>query len=501
MVRRVTSLASLHDRGTRPHIIGKGFVVDVLPRGHGWIRDLGVTAGGDRVGGRLDLHLADMLSAVARRHRVPGAQLAVHHGGETVAAEFGELVHGTRQLVTLDSAFPIGSITKTFTATVAMVLVADGDLKLDAPLGRYVSELDGLGAQLTLRQVLSHTSGLASDPDSEASNDTSVRRYVLAQCRPDNLVVPPGSCFSYSNIGYVLAGHLIEVTTGMNWWEAIEAVLLRPLGIEPVFVAGPGARPVRRPIVTGHSVSPATGRTHPAEQTLEQAEAPAGALAMSALDLVALGRALVGVSLPGVLPAAHVEEMCQAVPGAEPTGLADGWGLGLAVFRNGDTWVGHDGNADGTSCYLRLDPALRSVVAFTSNANTALDMWHDVSAELGAVGLPVASRPAVGMQERPVPAPAGCIGSYRNGSTEYAVTVQDGSHCLAIDGEVLARLTFHEDMIFMPRDITSGQQMHPGRFLRDPVSGDLDRIVVNGRVGRRVGSPGARDADALDRAS
>ena len=72
------------------------------------------------------------LPALARKHRVPGAQLAIHHGGVTVASEVGELECGTGSLVARDAAFPIGSITKCFTATVAMILVADGDVEPDA---------------------------------------------------------------------------------------------------------------------------------------------------------------------------------------------------------------------------------------------------------------------------------------------------------------------------------------------------------------------------------
>src|SRR6202022_4501200 len=78
--------------------------------------------------------LHDTLSELAQRYRVPGAQLAIHHGGQTVSVEVGELRHGTGHPVRRDSAFAIGSITKSFTATLAMILAADGDLELDAPV-------------------------------------------------------------------------------------------------------------------------------------------------------------------------------------------------------------------------------------------------------------------------------------------------------------------------------------------------------------------------------
>ena len=70
---------------------------------------------------------AGAVSALVRQHRVPGAQLAIYHGGATTVSEAGELEYRTGRRVTRDAAFPIGSITKCFTATVAMILVADGD--------------------------------------------------------------------------------------------------------------------------------------------------------------------------------------------------------------------------------------------------------------------------------------------------------------------------------------------------------------------------------------
>jgi CubicO group peptidase (beta-lactamase class C family) len=191
--------------------------------------------------------LRDTLSELAQRYRVPGAQLAIHGGGQTVSVEVGELQHGTGHSVSRDAAFAIGSITKSFTATVAMILAADGDLELDAALADELPELasstDDLGDQLTLRHLLSHTSGLCLGPDDTDVPGASRRRYVLDHCRSQSLVVPPGTAFSYSNIGYVLAGHLIEVITGMTWWEAVESILLRPLGIEATFIATPDRRP------------------------------------------------------------------------------------------------------------------------------------------------------------------------------------------------------------------------------------------------------------------
>jgi CubicO group peptidase (beta-lactamase class C family) len=418
--------------------------------------------------------LSDMLSALARKHQVPGAQLAIHHGGETVAVEVGELEYGTGRPVTRDAAFPIGSVSKTFTATVAMILVADGDLELDAPLGEHMPELGDLGNEVTLRQLLSHTAGFAAGPAQEMPTNASIRRYVLDNCCRQNLVLSPGTSFSYSNMGYVLVGHLIEVITGMNWWDAMESILLRPLGIEPTFIAAPGFRSLGRPLAKGHSVNIAMGRTRSVEQSSAFDEAPAGGLAVSAVDLVTLGMTQLDGGVPALLPAAYAAEMRQVALNAEPFSLADGWGLGVAVFGRGSTaWVGHFGGMDGTHCYVLLDPSSGCIVAFTSNADTGGDMWYELADELRRAGLPIKGCSNIEVQGRPTVPPPGCVGSYLNGTMEVLVTATDtGALSIALDGDIAMELIFFEDLNFS----VAGQPAMRGRFLRDPITGEVERI-------------------------
>lgn len=418
--------------------------------------------------------LSNTLSALARKHQVPGAQLAIHHGGETVAVEVGELEYGTGHRVTRHAAFPIGSVSKTFTATVAMILVADGDLELDAPLGEHVPELGDLGNEVTLRQLLSHTAGFATGPTQEMSTTASIRRYVLDNCCRQNLLLSPGTSFSYSNMGYVLVGHLIEVITGMSWWDAMESILLRPLGIEPTFIGAPGLQSLGRPLAKGHSVNIAMGRTRSVEHSSALDEAPAGGLAVSAVDLVTLGMTQLDGGAPALLPAAYAAEMQQAVPNAEPLVVADGWGLGVAVFGKGSTaWVGHFGGMAGAHCDVRLDPSSGCIVAFTSNANTGTNMWYELADELRRAGLPIKGCSNIEALGRPTVPPRGCVGSYLNGKVEYLVApTGTGAVSIAINGDVAMELIFFEDLNFSVVE-------HPvmrGRFLRDPVTGEIERI-------------------------
>lgn len=431
--------------------------------------------------------LAVTLGALAAAHQVPGAQLAVHHRGATVAVEVGELEHATGIPVFRDTAFPIGSLSKAWTATLAMILVSDGDLELNAPLDEHLPELDGLVGGLTLGQLLSHTSGLACSPDAPELPTLSLGRYVRKHCRWQDLVLPPGTAFSYSNRNYVLAGHLIETITRMSWSEAVESILLRPLGIDFTTVVAAQRAPSPRPIATGHSVNVAMARTRPVESSVNPAEAPAGALAMSATDLVALGLMHIGAGFPQLLPAVHAERMRQAVPGADPFGLADGWGLGLAVFGAATTtWVGHDGNANGTSCHLRIDPIGESVVALTTSANTGSSLWDELGVTLGLV----TPRPAPHRHDSSPRATgaeaAEFVGRYSNGPREYLITAEnDRELFLEIGSDRVARLAFYDELEFLIQDPISHQGQQVGRFLRDPITRQVERVQIGGRLALR----------------
>ena len=399
--------------------------------------------------------LAESLRELMDRHDVPAAQLSVHTGGETIT-------------VGVAGKYPIGSITKPFTATLAMLLVADGDLDLEDRLGEHLGELGQQVGKLTVRQLLSHTSGLPAALGGETS---SARQYLRA-CRDAELVLRPGVGFSYSNVGYVLLSRLVEEITGMDWWEAVEALLLTPLGIEPAFTVEPGGKRPTQTFMAGHA-----GRGVAVEQTLLEVEAGAGALALSAEDLVTFG--LTHVTGDGPLSPQLLRTMRRQVPGVVPFGLANGWGLGLAVF---DGWVGHDGTADGTSCHLRIDPAGGQVVALTTNAVSGAALWVDLVDRLRAGGLDVAD---YDLSHRPdeMPMPAGLTGSYANGDMEYFVDAGDG--VLRVGGELYPELTVHSDWAFSVLEPESGQRVLGGRFLRDPSTGLINGLQTGGRVAAR----------------
>jgi CubicO group peptidase (beta-lactamase class C family) len=426
--------------------------------------------------------LQHRLDTLARAHRVPGAQLVLDTGSEMVAVHTGTADVATGASFTAETAVPLGSLTKPWTAALVLLLADDGDVDLDDPVGDYLPGLREVPA-VTVRQLLSHTSGLPTGPDSDTAARTTAAHYLSSVCTARDLLFAPGTGFSYSNAGYVAAGRLAETVTGMPWHEAVGALLLEPMGITPAFL---GMTATGRPVAAGHALNTATGRARPVQQNLAPLEAPAGALSASAVDLSALGRALAGQMLS--LPSGVVKQMSHAEPATDAGALADGWGLGLALFQQGDrTWCGHDGNAQGTSCHLRVEPDSGVVVAFTGNAGAATALWRELAedlARIAGVRVPAAIAPANAGD--PVALPD-CVGTYANGGLQYRVALEpDGSPTLSVDGDLPLPLLCYADLSCDLVDPVTGRREPGGRFHRDPDTGVIDRVQISGRTARRT---------------
>ncbi|MFE5588588.1 serine hydrolase domain-containing protein, partial [Kitasatospora sp. NPDC056531] len=171
---------------------------------------------------------------------MPGAQLVVDTGPETVVLHTGVADAATGVPFTADTAVPVGSLTKPYTAALVMLLADDGDLDPDDRAADLLPELRRM-PEVTIRQLLSHTGGLPTGPDSDAAARTTAAHYLASVCTADDELFPPGTDFSYSNAGYVAAGRLVETVTGMPWHEAVRTLLLDPLGTAPAFVGATAA--------------------------------------------------------------------------------------------------------------------------------------------------------------------------------------------------------------------------------------------------------------------
>src|SRR5215831_11079604 len=175
------------------------------------------------------------LSDLASEARVPGATLGIWFNGQEVLAAHGVLNSATGVPVTTDSLFQVGSITKIWTATMIMQLIDEGSLSLDTTVSQVLpgARLGSAGAadQVTVRQLLTHTSGIDGDIFTDTGRgDDCVERYVDLLAETPS-VFTPGAAYSYCNSGFVVLGRIIEILDGQSWDESLRARLVGPLGI------------------------------------------------------------------------------------------------------------------------------------------------------------------------------------------------------------------------------------------------------------------------------
>ncbi|WP_406037542.1 serine hydrolase domain-containing protein [Micromonospora sp. NBC_00898] len=179
--------------------------------------------------------LAEFVEAAATKFGVPGVAVGVWADGREVYACHGVTSVENPLPVDRDTLFVLGSVTKPFTATALMRLVAQGRVDLDAPVRRYVPELvlpdERAAAEITVLQLLNHTAGLDWRMSVETGEgDDALAAYVTKMAESE-LIAPPGARASYSQVGYDLAGRIIEKVTGLTYEQAIASLLFEPLGL------------------------------------------------------------------------------------------------------------------------------------------------------------------------------------------------------------------------------------------------------------------------------
>ena len=185
--------------------------------------------------------LSDFVASTATTLGIPGVAVGVWADGQEIYACHGMTSIDNPLPVDRDTLYELGSVTKTYTATALMRLVAAGRVDLDAPVRRYVPDLvladEQATAEVTVLNLLNHTSGLdwAVLVDT-GEGDDALAGYV-AKMAELKLIAPPGTRASYSQAGYNLAGRVIEKVTGLTYERAVASLLFEPLGLSHSFFA------------------------------------------------------------------------------------------------------------------------------------------------------------------------------------------------------------------------------------------------------------------------
>jgi CubicO group peptidase (beta-lactamase class C family) len=176
----------------------------------------------------------DSVKAQMDRRHIPGLALAVVREGKMMRAHgYGWADLELNVAVTTETVFEIGSITKQFTAVAILMLVEEGKLGLDENIRRYLDGLPEAWNNITVRHLLTHTSGLKSYNNLrgfEASKHLNCEQFIKALSEFP-LDFPPGESWSYCNSGYNLLGFIIEKASGQSYWQFLDRRIFRPLGM------------------------------------------------------------------------------------------------------------------------------------------------------------------------------------------------------------------------------------------------------------------------------
>lgn len=308
--------------------------------------------------------LQEFVTARATELEVPGVAVGILNGGVEEYAFAGVTSLENPLAVDAETLFQCGSTTKTFTATAIMQLVDQGRVELDAPVRRYVPELELLDSSVaesvTVLQLLNHTAGWSGDlMTSTGDGDDALAKYVALMASIEQ-VAPLGAEVSYNNASLSLAGRVIENVTGLTYEQAVRELLFEPLGMAHSYFFTNEV--ITRRFSVGHQQKPdgtiVVSRKWPVPRSL----APAGGIVTNAADQIGWAKFHLGDGSgpdgQSLLSTALLTRMQQ--PSVDMAGSALGDAVGISwLLRDldGVGLVSHGGTTEGQHSEFVLVPA------------------------------------------------------------------------------------------------------------------------------------------------
>jgi D-alanyl-D-alanine carboxypeptidase len=324
----------------------------------------------------LDRALKDL---VAMEGGPPGVIAVVQRGQHRKVHTFGVRNIKSGLPIRVDDRMRIASVAKAFSGGVALSLVSEGKLSLHDTIGKWLRELlPEAWWEVTLRQLLNHTSGipdLLSDPGVQKAFEASPKKApppeeLLSLMENVDLLFDPGSEYRYSNTDNIVVALMVEAATGKSYEDQLRKQVYRPLGLKKTSL--PRGTNLRKPFIHGYDTS-----KQPPEDVSKDLAAgwawASGGIVSTPADLNAFIRGYVGGKLFDERTQAKQRRVIEG-GSSEPPGPGMN-SAGLAIFRYetrcGTVW-GHTGNFLGYTQFAAASADGRRSVTVSINAQHTL---------------------------------------------------------------------------------------------------------------------------------
>ncbi len=335
--------------------------------------------------------LDPLLTRIVQEQHIPGLAIGVVQEGKLVYARgFGVMEIGRPDRpVTTQTLFHMASITKPFVATSVMQLWEQGVVDLDAPVKKYVPYFqlrDPRAAAITVRQMLTHTSGMPDVDDygwnKPEYDDGALERYVRSLSNR-KLLSDPGTKFAYSNMAYEVLGDLVAKVSGQSVENYIDAHILKPLEMNSSTLLFPKSSPDK--LASGHTKGTPQSTKVVKHYPYNRAHTPSSNLHSNVDDMA---RWAIANLNRGELDGHRIlRDSTYDVMWKPYEKRGENAAVGISWFLtelNGEKAVMHNGGDDGFVTRLVLFPGRRSALIYMLNCDVCNPRAFD-SAALDAV--------------------------------------------------------------------------------------------------------------------
>ncbi len=434
---------------------------------------------------------------------VPGVAIGIVHNGVVQIRGVGVTSLDDPLPITARTVFPIASISKTFAAAAMLRLVEQGKVELDAPVQRYLPQFrvrdETVSRTVTVRQLLMHAGGWegqVSGPDRGSETLTNFVTSISDLMQ----VAPPGAAWSYNNVGFSIAGRVIEQVTAKPIGEAMAELLFKPLGLGCT-----GTHPsdfITNRFAVGHVT----------RNSVATVQRPFGAsmfvttggIGLCIADLMSYARFHLGDGggADGARVLSRESLALMRTPQMKKQGTDDEMGVGWHLRSMGGVrTASHGGTLGGHNLLLEIVPERNFAIAVLTNSNVGWRVIEAVEREAlrTYLGLTYAKNQAIahrGVVETlpsitPLanqPAATPYVGTYARPMNTVEVREENGRIVLEVvpqagtRGAPMPIAFFGEDRAVVTTGPDLGQSVE---FVRD-TTGRVQWVRITGRVAVRV---------------